>query len=278
LPVPILRLPDPYDFAVSTERFRAFGPDSANLWHEGGLHRVVDGRELRIEPAPSGVRVEPLREADEPVVRRLLGADFDLAGFTEFAQHDPVLARLSSRLAGFRPPLAPEPFEALVGSITAQQVSLHAAFAIRSRLIERFGERARHAWSFPAPERIAAAREQELVALGFSRRKAEYVLGVARSELDLEELAALPDEEVKRRIVAVRGLGEWTADWFLARYLARPRAWPAGDLGLRKAMSAYYGNGRELTTDEVRALGARFEPFQNLSAQYLLTGLRMVGT
>jgi DNA-3-methyladenine glycosylase II len=276
--MPILRLPDPYDFAVSTERFRAFGQDSANLWREGGLHRVVDGRELRIEPAPSGVRVEPLRKADEPVVHRLLGADFDLAGFAEFAQGDPVLARLSSRLAGFRPPLALDPFEALVGSITAQQVSLHAAFAVRSRLIERFGERARHAWSFPTRERIAAAREHELVTLGFSRRKAEYVLGLARSELDLETLGALPDDEVKRRIVSVRGLGEWTADWFLARYLARPRAWPAGDLGLRKAVSAYYGNGRELTTDEVRALGVRFEPFQNLSAHYLLTGLRMVGT
>jgi DNA-3-methyladenine glycosylase II len=278
LPVPLLRLPEPYDFDVSTERFRAFGPDSANLWHEGGLHRVVRGRELRIEAAQNGVRVEPLGRAAEPVVRRLLGADFDLAAFTEFAQGDPALARLAARLAGFRPPLAPDPFEALVGSITAQQVSLQAAFAVRSRLIERFGERSEHAWAFPTQARIAAAREDELMALGFSRRKAEYVLGLARSGLDLEGLAALADEEVKRSIVSLRGLGEWTADWFLARYLARPRAWPAGDLGLRKAVSAYYGNGRELTTEEVRALGARFEPFQNLSAHYLLTGLRMVGT
>jgi DNA-3-methyladenine glycosylase II len=276
--MPLLRLPEPYDFDVSTERFRAFGPDSANLWHEGGLHRVVSGRELRIEAAQNGVRVEPFGRADEPVVRRLLGADFDLAAFTAFAQGDPALARLAARLAGFRPPLAPDPFEALVGSITAQQVSLQSAFAVRSRLIERFGERAEHAWAFPTQARIAAAREDELMALGFSRRKAEYVLGLARSGLDLEGLAALADEEVKRSIVSLRGLGEWTADWFLARHLARPRAWPAGDLGLRKAVSAYYGNGRELTTEEVRALGARFEPFQNLSAHYLLTGLRMVGT
>jgi DNA-3-methyladenine glycosylase II len=88
----------------------------------------------------------------------------------------------------------------------------------------------------------------------------------------------LEDDEVKARIVSLRGLGEWSADWFLARYLARPRAWPAGDLGLRKAVSAFYGNGRMLTADEVRALGERFEPFQNLTAHYLLTGLRTVGT
>ena len=57
-------IPEPYDFALSTERFRRFGPDLANLWHEGGLHRVVGGREVRIEPAPGGVLVEPLDDGD----------------------------------------------------------------------------------------------------------------------------------------------------------------------------------------------------------------------
>ena len=88
-------------------------------------------------------------------------------------------------------------------------------------------------------ERVARATEDEVIGVGFSTRKAEYVLGLARSELDLDELAVLPDEEVKARIVAIRGLGEWTADWFLARHLARANAWPAGDLGLQ-------GSGRVL--------------------------------
>lgn len=270
--MPLLELPQPYDFEVSTERFRAFGVDRANLWHEGGLHRVVEGRELRIEPAPGGVLVEPLANGDAPVVLTLLGAPFDLPAFYDFAQADPVLARLTRELAGFRPPLAPDPFEAIVGSITAQQVSMFAAFAIRSRMIERFGERAEHAWAFPTRERIAAAREEELVALGFSGRKAEYVVGVARSDLDFDELRGLPDDEVKARIVALRGLGDWTADWFLARYLGRPRAWPSGDLALVKAVRTYYGDV------DVRGVGARFAPFQNLSAHYLLTGSRMVGS
>jgi 3-methyladenine DNA glycosylase/8-oxoguanine DNA glycosylase len=74
---------------------------------------------------------------------------------------------------------------------------------------------------------------------------------------------------VKARLVAVRGLGEWTADWFLARHLARPRAWPAGDLALRKAVVAFYPEA-----GDIRAFGERFEPFQNLTAHYLLTGLR----
>jgi DNA-3-methyladenine glycosylase II len=273
--VALFALPEPYDFELSTERFRAFGPDRANLWHEDGLHRVVDGREVRIEAAPGGVEVEPLDEATRPVVGKLLGAEFELDSFYAWARNDAALARLVEALAGFRPPLAPEPYETLVTSITAQQVSLQSAFAIRNRLIERFGEPGEHAIAFPTRERLAAAREEELVELGFSGRKAEYVVGIARSELDFDELAALPDDEVKAQLVALRGLGEWTADWFLARHLARPRAWPAGDLGLRKAVSAFYLGGRDVSIEEVRAMGERFEPFQNVTAHYLLTGLRV---
>ncbi len=272
----LLALPAPYDFELSTERYRAFGPDLANLWYEGGLHRVVGDREVRIEAAAGGVDVEPLDGQTEPVVRKLLGLEFDLEAFARWAASaDAALARLVSALAGFRPPLAPDPFEALVTSITAQQVSLFAAFAIRNRLIERFGRRGVHAYAFPTRERLADAREDELVALGFSRRKAEYVIGLARSELDLDALRTLPDDEVKALLRAQRGIGEWTADWFLARHLARPRAWPAGDLALRYAVSAFYGDGRVLSIQETRELGARFDPFQNLTAHYLLTGMRV---
>jgi DNA-3-methyladenine glycosylase II len=271
----LLRLPEPYDFEVSTERFRAFGPDFANLWHEGGLHRVVGAREVRIESAAGGADVDPLDEETDPVARALLGAAFELEPFYEWAQGDEVLRELVPRLAGFRPPLSPDPYETVVSAISAQQVSLFAAFAIRNRMVERFGARAVHAFCFPTRERMARAREDELTALGFSRRKAEYVIGVARADLDFDSLRSLPDDEVKAALTAIRGLGEWTADWFLARHLARPRAWPAGDLGLVKAVSAFYFEGRKLTIAEVREFADRLDPFQNLAAHYLLTGLRV---
>ena len=271
----LLRLPEPYDFEISTERFRAFGPDLANLWHEGGLHRVAGTREIRIEAAPGGVDVEPLDAETEPMASTLLGAAFELQPFYAWASEQDVLRDLVPRLAGFRPPLAPDPYETLVTSITAQQVSLFSAFAIRNRMIERFGEQVEHAYSFPTRERMAEADEDELTSLGFSRRKAEYVIGIARADVDLHALRVLPDDEVKATLVALRGLGEWTADWFLARHLARPHAWPAGDLGLVKAVSAYYFGSRKLTIAEVRAFGERLDPFQNLSAHYLLTGLRV---
>src|SRR5919201_7166846 len=137
--VPLLEIPQPYDFELSTERYRAFGPDLANLWHDGALHRVVDGREVRIEAAEGSVRVEPLFAKTERVIRNLLGLEFDLDSFAAFATSEPVLAPLAKALTGFRPPIAPDPFETVVTSITAQQVSLFAAFKIRNRMIAAFG-------------------------------------------------------------------------------------------------------------------------------------------
>jgi 3-methyladenine DNA glycosylase/8-oxoguanine DNA glycosylase len=132
-------------------------------------------------------------------------------------------------------------------------------------LIERLGEPVGEAWAFPTRDGIAEAGEQALVDVGFTRRKAEYAVGLARSDLDLGGLAALDDDAVRARITALRGLGPWTAEWYLARHLARPQAWPAGDLALRKAAESLYGVA-------VTDLGARLHPFQNLSAHYLLTG------
>ena len=234
------------------------------MWEDGALYRAVGGKEVRIAAAEGGVDVDPLDAETEAVVRRVLGFDFDLVAFAAWAAGEERLAPLVVRFAGFRPTLAADPFEMLVGAITAQQVSLFAAVAIRNRLVERFGERVGRVWAFPARERLAASSEEELFSLGFSRRKAEYVIGLARSDLDLAALTLLPDDEVKAQLTALRGLGEWTADWFLARYLGRPRAWPAGDLALRKAVRALYGDV------DVRAAGERFDPFQNLTAHYLL--------
>src|SRR3954469_18097186 len=263
-----LAAPAPFDLELTTERFRAFGVDDATVWHEGGLHRVIGGREVRIEAAPGGVQVDPLDREIEHVVGVLLGVGFDLGSFYAWAAADEVLGPATRRLAGFRPTLAPDPFEMLVGSITAQQVSLFAAVAIRNRMIERFGRKVGHVWEFPSRSALAGAEEDELLAVGFSRRKAEYTVALARSVLDLDRLAALPDDEVKRAIVSQRGLGEWTAEWFLARHLARPHAWPWGDLALRKAVADLYGG---LGVKEARE---RFHPFENLSAHYLLLAHR----
>ncbi|HEU5206913.1 MAG TPA: hypothetical protein VFT94_04805 [Gaiellaceae bacterium] len=273
----LLEIPAPYDFVLSTIRFRDFGTDGATVLHDGGLHRVVAGREVRVTAADGGVAVEPWSDEAADGIGRLLGVGFDLDAFREWSAEDPVLGPIVDALPGFRPTLNPDPFEALVVAITTQQISLRAAAAIRGNLVRTYGVRHDVAWEFPSRERIKELRPRHFTPLGFSRAKAEYVLELAHSPLDLEGLAALDDEEVIARITAVRGLGRWTADWYLARHLARPHAWPAGDLGVRKALSTFYAGGSQLSIEEVRRMSQRFAPFENLSAQFLLAGARMAG-
>jgi len=234
------------------------------------VHRVFRGVKVRIEEAPGGVRITPSAPALVGEVGHFLGGPFDLDAFYAFAETEPVLARIVPALRGFRPPLSPDPYETLVSAITAQQISLHAAFAVRNRFVQAFGAQAGVAWAFPTRERVALASPEEIVALGFSRRKAEYALGIARNDLDLVGLAALPDDEVMATLIALPGIGQWTAEWFLARHLARPDAWPAGDLGLRKAVLHFYGE------EDTRAAGDRFAGHRNLAAHYLLTGHRVL--
>ena len=128
-------------------------------------------------------------------------------------------------------------------SITAQQVSLQSAAAIRSRFIERFGVGYEHAYAFPTRERVAQATEAELVGVGFSNRKAEYVVGLARSELDLDGLAALPDEEVTRDgswrcagSASGRPTGSSPATW-RGRMPGPPATWDCGRRWLRSMVT-----------------------------------------
>ena len=273
----LLRVPEPYDFQLSTSRFRDFGSDRATVWQDGALIRVVAGREVEITATRGGVRIEPGSPEAKAEVGHLLGLPFELDTFRTWAAGDAVLGPIVEALPGFRPTLSPNPFEALVIAITTQQISLRAAAAIRGNFVERFGVRHDHAWEFPTRERMRQARPRHFTVLGFSRAKAEYVLELAHSDLDLDGLAALDDDEVIAAVTSIRGLGRWTADWFLARHLARSHAWPAGDLGVRKAVSTFYAAGRPLSIEEARTMGERFAPFQNLSAQFLLVGARMAG-
>jgi DNA-3-methyladenine glycosylase II len=208
----LVRVPQPYDFELSTARYRLFGSDGATVWNEGGVHRVVAGRERRIVAARGGVHIEPGDREAAAEAGHLLGLPLDLEPFRAWAASEPVLGPIVARLDGFRPTLNPQPFEALVVAITTQQISLRAAAAIRGRFVQRFGVRHEIASEFPTRERIACARPSDITAIGFSGKKAEYVVSLARSDLDLDALARVPDDEVIETLTAVPGLGRWTAD------------------------------------------------------------------
>lgn len=242
---------------------------------------AVDAMTLHVKiPGRVSARV---REGVEGEIRRIFGLDFDLVGFYRMAKGDPVLAELAERLYGMRPTLAPGGLEMLVGSITAQQVNLTFAFALRARLVRRYGVAVPFAgdpvYAFPTPAALAGVRVRSLRAMQFSNRKAEYIRDVARAivagELDLDALAAAPSADVIARLTALRGLGRWTADWYLARCVGRGDICPAGDLAVRKVFEHHFGRGRTLSEDAIRRRARAWGAHQTVAVHYLLTGMRL---
>ena len=295
----IVLTPDgPLDARGTLARYHRWGEDPTNLVADDVLRRVlrVERRLVPYEVRWSGpvddtritIRVPggaaaAVGTAAVAEVRRILGLDFDVVGFYRMAKADPALAALVEPLYGLRPTLAPTPFEMLVGSITAQQINLSFAFACRARLVRRYGTPVpigRHTvWAFPDAARLATARVRTLRALKYSTRKAEYIRDLARAvasgALDLEGMCAAPAPAVIEQLTALRGLGRWTADWFLARCLGRGDVCPAGDLAVRKAFDHHYGRGRALSETAIRRRAGAWGPYQNLAVHYLLAGMRL---
>jgi DNA-3-methyladenine glycosylase II len=297
----VLHADGPLDVGATLGRYRLWGEDPVNVVDGDVFRRVLrhDGRLLpyevrwsgpvedaRLTVQVPGARAAAVGEAVLAEVRRLFGLDFDLPGFYRMAKADPVLATLVEPLHGMRPTLAPTPLEMLVGSITAQQVNLSFAFACRARLVRRYGTAVAFGgatlWAFPEATALAGARVRELRALKYSTRKAEYIRDLARAvvagTLDVDALATAPNADVIERLTALRGLGRWTADWFLARCCGRGDICPAGDLAVRKAFDHHYGRGRTLSEEAIRRRARAWGPYQNLAIHYLLAGMRLAST
>jgi DNA-3-methyladenine glycosylase II len=162
-------------------------------------------------------------------------------------------------------------YGALLRAIVGQQLSTKAARTIYGRVLELFDGTA------PTPEQLLEAEEGDLRAAGLSGRKVEYVRDLAshviEGELELERLPDLPDEEVIEEIVAVRGLGLWTAEMFLIFHLERPDVLSGGDLGIRKAIQIEYELEEMPTPTQVLEIGEPWRPHRSLASLYLWESL-----
>ncbi len=201
----------------------------------------------------------------------------------ELAAADPAMAALIERVGKIdletrlqrrseeRPADA---YGALLRAIVGQQLSTKAARTIYLRVLEIFDG------STPAPEQLLEASEQDLRGAGLSGRKVSYIRDLAShvlsGELELDRLDELPDEEAIEEIVAVRGLGRWTAEMFLLFHLKRPDVLSDGDLGIRKAVQIEYGLDEMPAPERVVEIGEPWRPHRSLASLYLWESLAAV--
>jgi DNA-3-methyladenine glycosylase II len=199
------------------------------------------------------------------------------------AASDPTMAALIERVGKIdfetrlerrseeRPPDA---YGALLRAIVGQQLSTKAARTIYLRVLDIFDG------TTPSPVQLLEASETDLRGAGLSGRKVEYIRDLAThvisGELELDRLDELGDEEAIEEIVAVRGLGRWTAEMFLMFHLRRPDILSGGDLGIRKAVQIEYELERMPSPEEVLKIGEPWSPHRSLASLYLWESLAAV--
>jgi DNA-3-methyladenine glycosylase II len=156
-------------------------------------------------------------------------------------------------------------FAELVRAICYQQLAGAAARTIHGRLEAALdGEM--------TPERVLSLAPETLRAAGLSANKAASILDLADKVVagivELDRVSRLPDDEIVRELVLVRGIGRWTAEMFLIFQLGRLNVWPVDDLGVRKGYGIIFGMSPPPTAKQLQPLGAPLEPFRSLAAWY----------
>lgn len=201
-----------------------------------------------------------------------------LAPFYVMAQTDPLLKMPAEQFFGLRVMGIPDLFEALAWGILGQQISLTYAYALKRRLVEKYGECLDYAgsryWLFPSAETIAGLTIEDLADLKMTVKKCEYLIDVARlmanDELSKEDLLKAEDvKAAEKRLTGLRGIGPWTAHYVLMRCLRFPNAFPIDDVGLHNAIKVISGSERKPKKEEILRYSARWENWEAYATFYL---------
>jgi DNA-3-methyladenine glycosylase II len=197
---------------------------------------------------------------------------WEAAGKT-LARRDPVLRRLRSQYPELSLRRRADAFTTLARAITGQQISVKAAQTIWSRVvIATDGQPTRLA----APAIVALAPDA-LRRCGLSQRKTEYIRDLAARFIDGQlrprRWQRMDDEAVIAELVAVKGIGRWTAEMFLMFNLLRPDILPVDDIGLQNAVALHYNDGERLAISDLRIIAEAWAPWRSVATFYLWRSL-----
>ncbi len=283
----------PYSFDLTVTRFMRFVSENVDLVAGKQYQRLLAAdRQLALAtvtdvgtPAKPRLVVElrsPSRAtlkqaAFHTQLRHILCTDFDIRPFYRLARQDETLAPLVKHFRGLRITSSPTLFEALVMAVLSQQVNLTFAYSIKKELVETFGRKWRSKghtyYAFPEPVRFAGQSLETMRGFRLSKAKAGTLIRLgeafASRALRQSEIAQLPDEAAIEALIQLKGIGRWSAETALMRGLARPDAFPGGDLGVVKYLAqGMLGKKEKATEAEMRAFAERWRPYRGLALVY----------
>lgn len=257
-----------------------------------GLETVVDGVYSRsielhgvagtfsIQPA-TGDALELTLDFPDPTavpeivsrVRRMLDLDADLPAIQQHLAADPLMSRLIAERPGLRVPGAWSGLELAIRAVLGQQITVLAAIRLAGRLVAQYGTKLNSALPgishvFPGAEVLAGA---DLATLGMPKSRGRTLSGVARALLDDPLLFEPGREGGVARLLALHGIGDWTAQYIALRQLRDMDGFPHGDVGLINALTALEGG--PVTARQLLARAEGWRPYRGYAAQLLWTSL-----
>ena len=223
------------------------------------------------------------RQRMQHTVRRMLGLTQHIEAFEKAYREHALIGPLVQRHSGLRVPLTATPFEALTWAITGQQISVRAAVSVRRKLIQAAG--LRHSsglWCFPQARQIADMTEANLRGLGFSKTKAGTLIDLSEQVesglLPLETwIEAPPEDEIRDRLLAIRGVGPWTVSYALLRGFGCLDGSLHGDVAVRRNLQVLLKRKSKIGEGEAQAWLAAFSPWRALVAAHLWAMQRKEG-
>ncbi|MGH9436238.1 MAG: DNA-3-methyladenine glycosylase family protein [Terriglobia bacterium] len=228
---------------------------------------------VRILHGPAGKSA--LRKVEQ-AVRRQLGADLDLEPFHQLAASDRVLSRLALHFRGMRIPQVANPYETLISAILEQQINLSFAHQVKGALIATYGQsieyEGRRYGIFPTPQALAAVTPEALRKIQISGPKAKYIIAISKAvvegSLDLTALRSLDAADAHDKLMALNGVGAWTAQYVGMRALGHLDCLPAADVGLQKAIQFLYGLRKQPTIPRVESLARKWRGWRSYATFY----------
>jgi DNA-3-methyladenine glycosylase II len=246
---------------------------------EVAVTQIAASNSPRLQVAITGARLtSDAKTVTTSFLERLLGIRIDLTEFYRLAARDANLDLLAERFRGLKPPRFPTLFEALANGIACQQMSLTLGILLLNRLAEQSGVAVRSTsgsvHAFPRPEELANMEPSEFRKLGFSRQKGRYLIELSRTFLDgqfnSETFSNLGNEAAVERLLELRGVGRWTAEYVLLRGLRRLDVYPGDDVGARNNLQRWLKLKKPLNYESVRRVLAKWQPYAGFIYFHLL--------
>lgn len=205
----------------------------------------------------------------------------DLNPFYNKVENDKLLGPLIKKYYGYRIVGQPDLFESLVWAVLGQQINLAFAYTLKQRFVEQFGEvieyEGQKYFLFPSPDRVAQLTPESLLALQFSKQKATYTIGIAQAfaagEITKASLQHLSLNDGKEKLMKIKGIGNWTANYALMKTFRYPDAFPLEDAGIHNAIKNLKGMKSKPTLDQVKRIFKKYKGWEAYATLYLWKSL-----